>query len=215
MPDQSFLDDLPAFAESTRGDDAMLGRLVKLLYAGTYSQAATAVGLSTGTGASASTTSNGTSNAASTGNVTIPHLQGVSAGDLITADFMNTIVDRLNMVTDLLARRLVHETQPASVATTANATAGTAIAVGLVQGVAYSPADNDGMMTVTFPAGETTKNDFLALAIGPNPIDPETLIEKDGKYTIKVDAAAYASGANVTVVSKSGTSVQAVKGLIH
>lgn len=148
------------------------------------------------------------------------HLRHVVPGELITADYVNGIVDAVNALSaelgaliKALKKRDIKEAGR-SKADAGEAKSVAAAVVNEVKDVEVAFANQDDQKAIIrIPANDARKEDIADLLIDKVRIDPDEIKLVDGKFEITVDKAAISEKPRVRVVSNEGESAQNVLSL--
>lgn len=139
-------------------------------------------------------------------------LEPVVPGELITADYMNTIVRAVNRLIVLASRR-DQAPDESSVPDRAVAVPASPGVAGLLKGVEIALADDSDEVNITFPADKAQPSDFADFMVGNQRVDPADIVKTGDKFSFKINKADYVDGAQVRAVSNGGSSAQNVLAL--
>jgi len=143
-----------------------------------------------------------------TGSITL--LDTVRPGDLITADFMNAVVQTVNQIITYLRNQSAAAPPSSTPTAPPPPPSSGAGLVGTLKGVQFSAADAQDKVTVTFPAEAVNPGDFADILVGNTRVDPSELVKSDNGFSFKVNKEAITGGTDVRAVSKGGAAAQSV-----
>jgi hypothetical protein len=131
----------------------------------------------------------------------------VRPGDLITADYINTIVSAVNDILTYIHRQQYLAANAANAATGANTgAAGSQFTTGII-GVAkdtkFAAADANNNVEISFPAEAMQATDLTDILVGNTRIDPASLVKTATGYSFTVPQSALGDK-TVRLVAKAG-----------